>query len=371
MRFKAAEASIKYNYENTEVMKNTSIKLAELVHNYPYFEKDQVLTDDHLNTIVTYLDQQHRLTRRNLHGYGTVCGLKLSSSNFSIVLSKGCGLTTDGDLLEVDENQSFAYYRDFKDENAKYPLFKNVDVYELVESGETAPKNAKSLRRFKTNTKNKLTDYTAMLYLESYLLDPDICTGGDCDNKGQVQVNKLRVLLIPKEVIDKRLNLFSPAKQYFKLNHLNLARLKPGAASIDSYAKLASAYLNIIVKANKELGKELPAAFKLLKPLFDEVFNNTDPTGAWVKKLNNIVEKANKSTAGVQYVYDFFKDLIQAYNEFVESVYGWETKCLPDINAAPKHLLLGDAIASIPDKTDRFRQGFVESPMQQYVILPS
>ena len=43
---------------------------------YPFFEANQVLSNEHLNQLFNYLDEQERLTRTNLIGIGIVCGLE-------------------------------------------------------------------------------------------------------------------------------------------------------------------------------------------------------------------------------------------------------------------------------------------------------
>lgn len=343
-------------------MKNKSLKLAEIITDYPYFEENQVLTDEQLNTVVSYLDQQNRLTRRNLHGYGTVCGLNIAFGNNVITISKGCGLTTDGDLLELPKSTAYSNFREYKDVNAKYPLFDNVTVYELFPDTGKVPKDAKKLNLFKKHTEQRLEDQAVMLYLESYYFDPDICTGGDCDNKGQEQINRLRVILIPKNYLDKTGLGFSPAKKYFQLDRVHVARLKLNATSIDNFDKLSSAYLSLIKKTGKSFSEALSKSYSLLQPAFTGNFGNADPTKAWLKELERIIAKVSTSKLITQSVYELLKDLAAAYNEFVESVYHWETECLPDIQTCPKHLLLGDATASTDDRIDSYRQEFVPSP---------
>ncbi|HKJ42122.1 MAG TPA: hypothetical protein VKA27_08500, partial [Sunxiuqinia sp.] len=205
-------------------MESTLLKLKNRLDSFPVFEQNQVLTEEHLNAVVNYLDQQTRLSRRDLRGYGVVCGLKLSVVNRQLNLSKGCGLTSDGDLLEWTDDTSFPNFRIFKDENANYPLFKDLTVYELIPTG-TKKVDQIAFRNFSQQTERKLTDFAVLLYLESYLYDPDLCTGGDCDNKGLKQIHKLRVLLVPKDVAAQHPSLLSAGKSFFSLDKLSVQRL--------------------------------------------------------------------------------------------------------------------------------------------------
>nr|MBD3622054.1 hypothetical protein [Sunxiuqinia sp.] len=340
-------------------MESNLLKLKNRLDHFPVFEENQVLTEEQLNQMVTYLDQQSRLSRRNLHGYGTVCGLHLSMVNRQMQLSRGCGLTSDGDLLEWPSDTVFPNVRLFKDDNVKYPMLQNAVVYELLPAGVKKEEQF-SFSRFSQQTQKKLSDFAAMLYLESYLFDPDVCTGGDCDNKGQTQLNQLRVLLVPKSLASKQTSLLSAGKTFFQLSKLSIQRLVLTPGSIDSYTKLANAYQSIISSTSQSLQAALKSAYSQLSFLLSDSFNNQDPTPEWNQKLGQLAGAA--TTAGKQYRYAFLKDLVQAYNEFVDSCYLLNVACLPEISLSPKHVFIGDAAGQIEDKKDPFRQHFVETP---------
>ena len=342
-------------------MESNLLKLKSRLDHFPVFEENQVLTEEQLNQVVTYLDQQTRLSRRNLHGYGTVCGLHVSLVNRLVQLSKGCGLTSDGDLLEWPADTVFPNFRLFKDEQVKYPILQDAPVYELLPAG-VKKEGQLSFGQFGQQSQKKLSDFAVMLYLESYLFDPDICTGGDCDNKGQTQLNQLRVLLVPKSLASKQPSLLSAGKSFFQLSKLSIQRLVLTSGSIDSYTKLANAYQSIISSTSQSLQDALKSSYSQLSFLLADSFNNQDPTPAWNQRLGQLAGAT--STAGKQYRYAFLKDLVKAYNEFVDSCYQLNVACLPDINLSPKHVFIGDAAAQIEDKKDPFRQHFVETPYQ-------
>jgi hypothetical protein len=342
-------------------MESNLLKLKNRLDHFPVFEENQVLTEEQLNQVVTYLDQQTRLSRRSLHGYGTVCGLHLSMVNRQVRLSKGCGLTSDGDLLEWPADTTFPNFRLFKDENANYPMLQDAVVYELLPAGVKKEEQV-SFSRFSQQTEKKLSDFAAVIYLESYLFDPDVCTGGDCDNKGQTQLNQLRVLLVPKSLASKQASLLSAGKSFFQLSKLSIQRLVLTPGSIDSYTKLANAYQSIISSTSQSLQSALKSAYSQLSFLLSDSFNNQDPMPGWNKKLAQLAGAT--TTAGKQYRYAFLKDVVKAYNEFVDSCYQLNVACLPDISLSPKHLFIGDAAAQIEDKKDPFRQHFVETSFQ-------
>src|SRR5690242_1556683 len=68
---------------------------------YSIFEADQVLTYNQLNSLTDYLSDQERLTRVALLGVGIVGGLRVARSGATVTVTKGLGITTDGDLLAV------------------------------------------------------------------------------------------------------------------------------------------------------------------------------------------------------------------------------------------------------------------------------
>src|SRR5690242_10801628 len=112
-------------------------------HNeFPKFVPDQLLTSDNLNNLFDYLDEQQRLTRACLIGVGIVCGLQIEtkSSGTSISISKGCGITTQGYLVQFGQ-KTFTEYLPFDPVKERYyDRFVNIgsktkkfDLFELVE----------------------------------------------------------------------------------------------------------------------------------------------------------------------------------------------------------------------------------------------
>ena len=196
---------------------------------FTIFENDQVLTADQLNDLFNYLDVQTRITRSKAIGVGIISGLEIGVlANKQIVVSKGAAITTDGDLLYYNNDQQFDQYQLFEDTNAKYPYFRNgnnvITMYELL---STSPNVAGlALDGFETTTNSSIKDYVGVLYLEDYDNDPTICTGLDCDNKGQVAVKNLKVLLISKSDMSLLLQSIPAVNaNYFSLDDMIVPRV--------------------------------------------------------------------------------------------------------------------------------------------------
>ena len=156
---------------------------------YTVFEDDQVLTPGQLNEIPRYFERQIRRSRTCLTGVGIACGLELTADDSSIRITKGAALTSDGDLLSFEADRLYTHFREFKDRDALYALFRKgseenaegpIPLLELGEAGDGGDwKPLSSLESFNS--------YVALLYLEAFDEDIDLCTGTSCDNKGKVR----------------------------------------------------------------------------------------------------------------------------------------------------------------------------------------
>ena len=87
----------------------------ELQNYYPDFVPNQILTNTQLNQLRVFLDEQNRLTRYKLIGTGIACGLVAHLENdFSISVSEGLGITTQGYLIELIASK-YTHYRTYTD----------------------------------------------------------------------------------------------------------------------------------------------------------------------------------------------------------------------------------------------------------------
>lgn len=332
-------------------------RLSTQVTGHTVFEENQVLTAEQLNEVVGYLDRQQRLTRARLHGVGIVCGLQLEMNAAEVSLSAGTAVTTDGDLLNVEEPLSFGQFKTFTDQDAQYPNFMvdeiTMPLYELVTTGGTA------LGNFTASTGRQLNNMVAVLYLESYFYDPDLCTGSGCDNKGKQARNNLKLLLVDAE--NAQLLFGDDAYlgwRYPLLENYKIPRPILDPDNIDDYTDLGTCYRNLILQAIPDLKERLQKTWQqLIRPLIRDLYGKTDPTLFWCEKLDSLQSQVQNSLFGVQYLYDFLHDLTQAYNEFKEALFEDNFICLPPVELFPKHVLLG----GVGDYAE-IRHGFYESP---------
>ncbi len=194
-------------------MKN---QLSNIAVQYRKFSKGQYIEDpDQFNEFLDFFEDQDRLSRVLLQGVGIVCGLKpnLIYKNrllSSIQLSQGVALTTDGDLLTLNNtskksedlymsdlktvdlaNKDFTHFKIYDNFKIKYPSFyegsEQIELWELATAQE-------AISDFQPiNSLTNLEDKYLLLYLEDYEKEIKPCRGVDCYNHGIQQIRNLKV----------------------------------------------------------------------------------------------------------------------------------------------------------------------------------
>lgn len=332
-------------------------KLLEITPQYRSFVDDQVLTSGQLNEFIGYFEDQDRLSRICLVGIGLVCGFEISvnKARTAVTISQGCGLTTDGDLIKLQQkikdssdvtigfkSISYSYFRNFEDGNAHYNHFKKdsntaINLWELVEKKEDGEENLFAIK------KGWLDNKVVVLYLESYPKQPDICTTTNCDSQGQPNIQKLRVLLIDRQDV---VNVVNPQDRIFTKHDVrdsfaNLPKIAVPKVIINqdhsgSFAKISALYN----AATTSLKNKLHDGFGQLLQSFSEILDVApDTSNAILNGIKTVCKPPNNGK--VQYCYGLLRDLTDSYNELGEILLKLRTECCPDINAFPKHLLLG------------------------------
>ncbi|ATL48371.1 hypothetical protein COR50_15045 [Chitinophaga caeni] len=364
---------------------NQFLMLEEISMDYHAFRKDQVLTEKQLNDIIHYFEDQDRMSRTYLVGVGLVCGLVLSFENNprSISISKGCGVTTDGDLLWM-EPTTFHHFKAYSNrkKGTNDPIYDpfwpggaQIPLWELVipdEHGEL-PLESKPLTSFTAGTQQNLGDMVALLYLEYYLQDPDKCSAIDCDNQGPHQIANIKVLLLAKEDMEQVINRDPAAEEIadsiYKNYHqgqqsqtdlpvLKAKRIILNSTNTANPTMLAKDYLG----AAKLGAANLIAAIQKLYGSYQFILdaNQQQNIVLLINKLSQALE-AQVPIYLAQYVYDFYKDIIVTYNELRAALSGCLPICCPDKFAFPKHIMLGEVnkSGSIPAP---YRHEFYPSP---------
>ena len=175
---------------------------------YPVFEADQVLSQKELNLVVSHLEEQDRITRKNLIGLGIVCGLDLSFLiDNTVKISCGTGVTSLGFQINWIET-TLTHYHDFdlpdsflKPDYTKEPtldfIFKYAKQYESIKNCiELLPPSSAIIDK-KPIPKDFFINKAIILFLEVSLIDQKNCNTTNCDDKGKRMEFTIRPLVIP------------------------------------------------------------------------------------------------------------------------------------------------------------------------------
>ncbi|WP_157604552.1 hypothetical protein [Solitalea canadensis] len=352
---------------------------------FPVFDADQVLTNNHLNDLRKYLDEQNRLTRSKLIGSGIVCGLEITVSSSAIKISKGCGLTSQGFLITLCDSEythcipytapEFPEDFDFISQcgngvPGSVPFYKpgfTEPMLQLI--------SAKELEGLSTEIKNTavalsamsvqtLSELAVVLFLEAEQIKLKNCDTNDCNDKGSRMDFEPKVLLVQKAVLD-RINADSKG-QVTKNNlpHVELKRYNVPVRNLLTTSAVLAAFADITNDATiDKIDEALNSSFTNYSYLLDEQGGN--PFGGVGNTLKSIRQKiVTTNPLFIQYFYDFLDDLIKAYYEFREKAYYVYSECCMDEMRFPLHLMLGEAtVNTLPGKQSAYREFFIYSPL--------
>lgn len=379
-------------------------KLDNITTQYRKFNVNQALTEGQLNEFIDYFEDQDRLSRTQLNGVGLVCGFETEMFSDSgqiipgvgnqqqevrsIVIKKGAGVTTDGDLItlrkkivdakEVTINsasETYTYYRQYTD-TYKYPHFYSGDLQipllQLVSDVEredmiAAGVGASSFHPVSEIDLEDLQKKIAILYLESYSNEETPCENADCDNNGAEQVSDLKVLLANRSDMDfyalnsngydsiyQRYNSYEALYNTMKNVEVPRVILK---RDVTTELALRTKFQNAIQSAS--IISDLDHGFSAVAQSFNVSLDFGGPT------LRNMLDAVlNTGSYDFQYRYDLLKDLVDTYNEIKGLVLHLTAECCPDITAFQKHLMLGPvgALLNLGDNTP-YRHQFYNAPI--------
>ncbi|HRH13361.1 MAG TPA: hypothetical protein PK225_03315 [Azonexus sp.] len=319
-------------------------RLEGVTTDYAVFERDQVLTHDQLNSLAEYLDDQGRLTRTQLLGVGIVGGLQASVVKAGVSVSKGVGITTDGDLLGLPGELTFTHFQAYDESAPAYEPFyvegKMLPLLELLPANPNDKREGRPLEELG----DRLNDFVLLAFMESYENDPDLCTGGDCDNRGRMAHNTQRFLLIGREAAEKLDGrLLTGVDVARRLPRLLAARVQLGTTLKDTQAiTTAEAFIARYRSACATTVGDLQKAISVLQRAFGRAWPEELPTPSrWLASLERIDKAVGESRFGVQYYHAFLKDMVTTWGELRDALFADSGVLCPEAGAFPKHLLLG------------------------------
>jgi len=356
------------------------LQLEILNPEYSRFVKDQVLTEVQLNEIIDFFEDQHRLTRTCLIGTGIVCGLHMNRKGNVIILDHGAAITTDGDIIKVGTTR-FEYFTQYTPpENSHYDPFyyesggkeKMVSLYELITEEDKEKLTISDIKPL-SELDGTIKDWVALIYLEYFLKDPEKCTPTNCDNLGMRQVARPKVMILSKDDMDKVIHkdedeqigddIYLKYKdaydRYFTFPPLKAKRVILNRYNTIKSNTLAGAYFNATKDGAAVLAEAVTDLYEAFRFLIDKD-NSLDIKLLTDKLISSLTKPSVLLHA--QYTYDFYKDIIQAYNELRELLYNLAFECCPNIYAFPKHIMLGAPNILHGQQQAEYRHQFYPSP---------
>jgi hypothetical protein len=331
---------------------------------YPIFEADQVLSQKHLNTIVSYLEEQDRITRKGLIGIGIVCGFDISFPQPNqIKIACGKAVTSLGFQIEMDE-KTFSFYHnielsntflapDTKNEAFLDPIFVHSKKYapikktvELLESNTTELDKIAIPNNFFDNK-------IVLLLLETALIDEKNCVSTNCDDKGKRFEFNIRPLLINQtELNSLKFPSFQDPETFHSLflprYGVPFTKLLTGQNVLDSFKKIFDDAL--LTNMSQQIG----VVYNYYKGIIDKDSQFSLLLQPKQKLLSVI--NTNKESLNVQYLWDWLYDIVYAINEIIDFKNQNPTLCCVDENVFPLHVVLGN-----PKVITDFRTPFLKT----------
>ncbi|WBX98261.1 PKD domain-containing protein [Chryseobacterium gambrini] len=362
------------------------IQLSDISTQYRKFSKGQYIEYTQFNEFLDFFEDQDRLSRVMLQGVGIVCGFKpdLIYSNKilnSIKLSQGVAVTTDGDLLTLNntskvseelyvsdlktisiDSKEYTHFKKYDNFKVNYPAFYDenggqIELWELATVQE-ATSDFQPVANF-----SNLEDQYLMLYLESYEKEVKPCRGVDCDNHGIQQIRNLKVLVTNEQGVN-----------YI----LQKDRIQPHPLFIEDILGSVKQERVILERLIQEKGIETRFSYADLKNMYADVLERNGYGELVFRKIyeiskmfglpvadhltfKSVLEECLNLPFGFQYAYDVVKDLTATYSEIIKLLPKTFTKCLPDFASFPKHMMLGKLNSET--QLDSSRHQFYNSPV--------
>lgn len=362
------------------------IKLSDISIQYRKFSKGQYIEHTQFNEFLDFFEDQDRLSRVMLQGVGIVCGFKpkifyKDRGLSSIQLSQGVAITTDGDLLTLNntskiseelyvgdlktiniESKVYTHFKAYDNFKVNYPAFydENDDQIQLWELA-TAQEVTSDFNPI--NGLSNLEDKYLLLYLESYEKEVRPCRGVDCDNHGIQQIRNLKVLvttaqginyILAKDNVQPHPLFIEDVLGEIKQERVILERLilEQGSKRKFSSFDLKKLYTDVLERNGYGEG------------VFKKIYEISKMMGLSVADyltFKSVLEDCLDQKYGFQYAYDVVKYLMDTYSEIIKLLPKTFAQDLPDFASFPKHIMLGKL--GLETQLDSSRHQFYYSPV--------
>ena len=288
---------------------------------FPKYHPGQFLTSGNLNLSFSYLNEQDRISRSALMGYGILEGLDYNYDSQKGVLriNAGKAITEDGYLINFEEYVEYdcvQMYDEDKGDKINYPneeLLKGAYLLGVMDESDKAS-NKKSLsldmsksKALKTTLSVLVKDYVLGIVIDLKEENSVKCNQKSCD------VNSSMINVVCRPVFIKRSNLQ-------KMNNYSYSSLK-GVKTGRLLKIIETRDLNLLNEKVKNLYNENKDSIKgvLNKVIEGDLLNESalELKKGFSDLANNLDSIAKNSTEIPSYYLLFLEDLKTAINEFV------------------------------------------------------
>ncbi|QJB38549.1 hypothetical protein HF324_12020 [Chitinophaga oryzae] len=337
------------------------------IQKYPQFEANQILTNEQLNLLFGYNDEQTRLTRSHLIGIGIICGLDVitAADGKSVTITKGVGVTSAGYLVVQETDLVYAASQNYVlPKEVAYPVLQNnagANLYPLWQLLPQIP-----ISNPDPSARNLdipfLQDKVVMLFVELNKTGNKNCLPNSCDDKGSTVGVTIQPLLIRKSDADKIKAVIPGYPNLAALPDIRMPRFDVAKTALNTTPDVIKAYKIILTKAFID---KVLANLKKLSDTFAFLNSNATALGNLIQN-NTIFSYDNDSTIKLpveyyyQYYFDFVSDLVDTYNEIKNRSGAVLATCCPDPAWFPRHLFLKEAVN--PPSPSAYRHYFLPSP---------
>ncbi|MBD2753191.1 hypothetical protein [Spirosoma validum] len=314
---------------------------------FPFFEKGLPLRSRDLNAVFRRADAEVRHTRTCLHGMGILYGLHVTVETNTITIQAGAGVTSEGHLycshtpVELTNSTSPAskiIKREFKAESFGDYLDRPSTTDELNDTVEHLELNSIGTPL----TSETLANKWLIVFFEVVAEDLKGCA--TCDKGKRANVTTKFLLIDDKvwsgngslpglsAIFDCGPNTATNQSNTFTPISTTVVRLSLPDADGDS--NLSDLYKNSLNTSFPGIKDELIKTCGLADTIFG--------LGSMGKDAASMLDvpALHPKTNG-QYLYDYLRLIIRAYNEFVTTPFTRHMANLPPKTCFPKHLALG------------------------------
>ncbi len=336
---------------------------------YPVFEADQVLSQKDLNNMVSHLEEQDRISRKNLTGIGIVCGLDLTFENESKTVKVSCGTAVTSLGFEINFPEStFTHYHEIElseqflepnitNEAFLSPIFQYSAAYKTIKNCSELLNSAGDDELSIPIPADFFVNHVIILLLEVSLIDQKNCDTTNCNDKGKRMEFNLRPLVIP--INEKTLILLKEYNPIENFGKIIFPRYNVPVKDLSTADDVLKGFQKIFLDTNniELLAESIAKIHKAYQPILNK---KTDFSALQnVKNLLQNTINITKESIQVQYIWDWFFDLAESYNEIAHFSAINPAICCVDEKLFPFHVVLGnDAENSENLKTPFFKTSY-------------